>query len=278
MGAKSQAMKTLGSEDDYIGLSALNKEREVAQSKYNTTLNSLQNEYNNLLTDIMNKRQSNLKDFNKGRSTVRENAFMATRSDLSDLASRGLVGGIAQLSKLGNRMETGRQYSDLANTYYNTINELDTSEKRGTDTYNLNLDIAKNDLQSALASIGTREANARNAYKQAVASLAEQIKTRAAAQAQAKAISDANKLAEKAKLATYYKSLLSDNTDSGQILKVAREYMSDTGSNMTEALNWLQDNGVFQLSKVQEATKAMQKANLKTPGASTPIINLWSWR
>lgn len=188
MGARSEAIRKLGKEDDYIGLSALNKEREVAQNSYNTAINSLQNEYNNLLSSIANSRENNLRDFNKGRSTVRENAFMSTRSDLSDLASRGLSGGISQLSKLGNRMETGRQYSDLANTYYNTNNELDTAQKQGTDTYNINREVANNTLQSQLANIGTREAEARNAYRQAVATLAETIQARI----------DANKAAQDA--------------------------------------------------------------------------------
>ena len=184
--AKREAMNRLGSEDDYIGLSAFNKEREAAKKSYDTGISSLQNEYNNMLKTMANNRASTQKDFSKGRASVRENSFMNTRNDLADLASRGISGGgLQQLSKLGNRMETGRQYSDLANTYYNTMNEIANTERQGTDSYNINREIASNNLATQLAGIGTREANARNNYRQAVANLAEQIQARRDANANA---------------------------------------------------------------------------------------------
>lgn len=191
--AKSRAIKQLGSEDDYIGLKALNKERDIAKNVYGTTTTSLKNTYDNLLSTLANRRDTNVKDFNKGRGTVRENAFFASRNDLANLANRGLSGGLAQLSKLGNRMETGRQYSDLANTFYNTANEIDAQETQGTQTYNTDLSMAKNTLDATLANIAGREADARNRYKTALANLIEQIKTR-------DAMNYANSLNEKALL------------------------------------------------------------------------------
>ena len=120
--AKQTAMNYLGNEDDYINLSGLNTERQNANDVYKTNTTSFQNAYNDLLSTIANNRNKAKTDFGSGRATVNENAFLQNRSDVANLASRGLSGGIAQLSKLGNRMETGRQYSDLANTYYNTLN------------------------------------------------------------------------------------------------------------------------------------------------------------
>ena len=185
--AKAEAKKYLGSEDAYINLAGLNNERNIANQTYNTNMTSFQNAYNDLLNTIANNRQKARLDFGSGRATVNENAFLRDRESSSDLASRGLRGGIAQLNKIGNRMETGRQYSNLANTFYNTMNELDATQKTGENEYNTNVETAKNTLEAALADIGAREANARNAYRAQVAQLAEQIQARRDAAAQAAA-------------------------------------------------------------------------------------------
>lgn len=185
--AKQTAINYLGNEDDYINLSGLNQERQNANQVYNTNTTSFQNAYNDLLNTIASNRNRAKTDFGSGRATVNENAFLQNRSDVANLASRGLSGGIAQLSKLGNRMETGRQYSDLANTYYNTMNELTATEKTGTDQYNTNMETAKNTLNAALADISAREKAGRNAYRGAVAQLAEQIQARRDAAAAAAA-------------------------------------------------------------------------------------------
>lgn len=179
--AKSEAMRYLGDEDDYINLAGLNREREIANNAYNTNMTSFQNAYNDLLNTIASNRNKARTDFGSGRATVNENAFLRNRESASDLASRGLRGGIAQLNKIGNRMETGRQYSNLANTFYNTMNEIDATERTGTNEYNTNVANAKNSLEAALADIGAREADARNAYRAQVAQLAEQIQARRAA-------------------------------------------------------------------------------------------------
>jgi hypothetical protein len=176
--AKKEAQKSLGSVEDYINLSGLNKERELANNMYNTNYSAYTNAYNDMLNKINSDREAARTDFGTGRSTIAENAYLKNRSDLSDLASRGLSGGVAQLSKLGNRMETGRQYSNLANTYYNRMNELDASQKSGENDYNYNVEMAQNSLNSMLADIDAREAAARNNYKAAVAQLAEQIQAR----------------------------------------------------------------------------------------------------
>ncbi len=186
--AKAEARKYLGSEDDYINLAGLNNERNIANQTYNTNMTSFQNAYNDLLNTIANNRQKARLDFGSGRATVNENAFLRDRESTSDLASRGLRGGIAQLNKIGNRMETGRQYSNLANTFYNTMNELDATQRTGENEYNTNVETAKNTLQAALADIGAREAAGRNAYRAQVAQLAEQIQARRDAAAQAAAM------------------------------------------------------------------------------------------
>lgn len=210
--AKKEAQKSLGTVEDYINLSGLNKERELANDLYNTNYNQYTNTYNDLINRVNADRETARTDFNTGRSTIAENSYLRNRSDLSDLASRGLSGGIAQLSKLGNRMETGRQYSNLANTYYSTMNDLDASQKGYENDYNYNLEMAKNSLNSLLADVDAREAAGRNAYNTAVAQLAEQIQARKEAAAQAAA---ARKLAEK-----QYKSQLEAQTKANLITDI----------------------------------------------------------
>lgn len=250
---RQEAINSLGKEDDYINLKGLNKERQIANNKYNTQIESLKTEYNNLLEDILNKRTANTKDFNKGRSTVRENSFMATRNDLSNLATRGLSGGIAQLNKLGNRMETGRQYSDLANTYYNTVNALDTAQKQGTDTYNLNLTSAKNDLDSILADIAGREADRRNAYKTALANLMETIRNRRMTQSYYNYTLEKDKEAAKdardATLTAKLKGILGNGSDIQKVYDAANYYMGARGGNFSDALKYMTNEGIYDVNK-----------------------------
>lgn len=186
--AKTTAIKQLGNLD----LSYLDKEKEVAKESYDLSKNSLENEYTSFLNTLNKDRATTRSDFNAGRQTVNEDAFMANRNSLADLASRGVgQGGLNQLSKVGNRIETGRQYSDLANTFYDTMEGLDTTANERATSYDTDLQKTLNEYNAALAGIGTRGAEARNAYNQAVASLAEQIQARWDAAAQAKAATKA---------------------------------------------------------------------------------------
>ena len=213
--AKKEAENYLGSVDKYIDLKGLNKERSIANQVYNTNRTTFQNAYNDLLNTIATNRQSARTQFGEGRSAVSEDAYMRDRQNALDLSSRGLRGGLVELGKLGNRMETGRQYSNLANTFYNTMNELDATQKTGENEYNTNLQQAKNTLDAALADIGSREAAGRNAYKTQVAQLAEQIQARRDAAAAAAAslalqrqqYADAQKAAEREGIQAIQKAL-----------------------------------------------------------------------
>lgn len=236
--AKREAQNKLGNINDYINLKGLNKERSLANDVYNTNTKSFQNEYNDLLNTIATNRTRAKTDFGSGRNIVSENAYMQNRDDLASLASRGLSGGIAQLNKLGNRIQTGRQYSDLANTYYNTMNELDTNEKTYTNQYNTNMESAKNTLNATLADIGSREKAARNAYRAAVAQLAEQIQARRDANANAAAA-----LAQQKKnyMAEQMKELKKDL--SGMSFEDAYDYLKKNFKNeIKNPAKWLNAN------------------------------------
>lgn len=263
--AKKQAQSYLGNEDDYINLSGLNEERKLANDVYNTNTKSFQNAYDDLLRTISSNKNKAKTDFSSGRATVSENAYLQNRNDMSDLAARGLNGGIAQLNKLGNRMETGRQFSDLANTYYNTMNELNANEKTVNNEYNTNMEGARNTLNATLAAISSREKAGRNAYKAAVAQLAEQIQARrdaAAAAAknyslQVKALEDSNRQA----LIERLKKVAGDGTDAGKVLEAGRLYMSDVpNSTMQDALKFMNKYGVYSLNSLKNPYSSKSKS------------------
>ena len=182
--AKDYAREQLGNLD----LSYLKGEEDVANRTYGTTKNSLETNFNNLMNQINSNRQDTRKNFNTGRATVAENAYTANRQNQADLASRGIgSSGLKALGEVGNRMETGQQYSNLANKFYSTMTDLDNTEKQSRDQYNIDLETAKNTLDSALAGIASRRGEAQNQYNQALGQLAEQVQGRWDANANAQA-------------------------------------------------------------------------------------------
>lgn len=182
--AKDYAREQLGNLD----LSYLKGEEDVANRTYGTTKSSLETNFNNLMNQINSNRQDTRKNFNTGRATVAENAYTANRQNQADLASRGVgSSGLKTLGEIGNRMETGQQYSNLANKFYSTMTDLDNTEKQSRDQYNIDLETAKNTLDSALAGIASRRGEAQNQYNQALGQLAEQVQGRWDANANARA-------------------------------------------------------------------------------------------
>lgn len=182
--AKDYAREQLGALD----LSYLKGEEDVANRTYGTTKSSLETNFNNLMNQIQSNREDTRKNFNTGRATVAENAYAANRQNQADLASRGVgSSGLKSLGEIGNRMETGQQYSNLANKFYSTMTDLDNTEKQSRDQYNIDLQTAKNTLDSALAGIASRRGEAQNQYNQALGQLAEQVQGRWDANANARA-------------------------------------------------------------------------------------------
>lgn len=264
--AKSEAQRYLGREDDYINLAGLNKERNIANQVYNTNRTTFQNAYNDLLSTIASNRQKARTDFGSGRSTINENAYMRDRQNALDLSSRGLRGGLVELGKLGNRMETGRQYSNLANTFYNTMNELDATQRTGENEYNTNLEQAQNTLQAALADIGAREAAGRNQYRAQVAQLAEQIQARRdAAAAAAASLALQRQQSRQSGLDAIKKAL------SGKNWGEAVDYLvRDLGiaKDTKEAANWLRANTKIRAKQGEYSSPSGY--SVRTP-KSTPV-------
>lgn len=278
--AKRQAQSYLGNENDYINLKGLNEERQLANDVYNTNTKSFQNAYNDLLNTIASNRTKAKTDFGSGRSTVSENAYLQNRNNIADSSARGLGNGVTQLNKLGNRMETGRQFSDLANTYYNTLNELNANEKTYTNEYNTNMESARNTLNAALADIGAREKAGRNAYKAAVAQLAEQIQARRdAAAASARSYALQAKQYEDDSRQALINSLLEvagDGTDAGKVIKAGQRYMSLVPkSTMKDAIKFMNKYGIYDPSNFENIDLSKSKKSnkiLDMPLISAPSV------
>ena len=182
--AKDYAKKQLGE----LNLSYLTGEEDVANKTYNTTKSSLETNFNNLVNQINSNRLDTRKNFNTGRSTIAENAYAANRQNQADLASRGIgSSGLKALGEVGNRMETGKQYSNLANQFYSTMTDLDNTEKQSRDQYDIDVQTAKNTLDSALAGIASRRGEAQNNYNMQLGQLAENVQGRWDANANARA-------------------------------------------------------------------------------------------
>lgn len=173
--AKDYAKQQLGD----LNLSHLDNERNVAQNTYNTSKSSLENNFNNLLQQISSNREDTRKNFNTGRATVAEQSYNANKTNQADLASRGVGNsGLKGLGEVGNRIETGRQYSNLANQFYSDMSELDTTEEQGRNQYNIDQQSLKNTLDQTLAGIDSRGADAQNSYNMSLGQLAETVQGR----------------------------------------------------------------------------------------------------
>jgi hypothetical protein len=182
--AKEYAKQQLGDLD----LGHHDKERQVAKESYTTSKGSLENNFNNLIEQIGLNKQSTQKGFNTGRSAVAENAFGQNRLNKLDVGSR-IMGksGLQELGEVGNRMETGRQYSGLANTYYDDMNKLNTTEKQSKSAHEFDQQGLTNWLNQQLTGIDSRGAEAKNAYNMSLGQLAESVQGRWDNNANAKA-------------------------------------------------------------------------------------------
>lgn len=182
--AKEYAQQQLGNLD----LSYLDKEKEVAKNMYDTSSNSLQTSYNSLMDQIGKGRADTRKNFNASRTAISENAFDMNRDSKASLASKGVgVGGLQRLSEVGNRMETGRNYSNVANKFYDGMSELDTTERQGNENYEIDKQKIKNTLDSTMSGIESRGKEAENSYNMTLGQLAEAVQGRWDNNANAKA-------------------------------------------------------------------------------------------
>ena len=232
-----------------LDLSHLEKERNVAQKTYDTSKSSLENNFNNLLQQIESNRSDTRKNFNTGRATVAENSYNANRLNQADLASRGVgSSGLKALGEVGNRMETGRQYSNLANNFYSTMNDLKTTEDQGRSQYDIDQRTIQNTLDNTLAGIDTRAGEAKNNYNMTLGQLAEAVQGRWDAN------DNAQKALEQAKAAAHQAHL--DAQDS--IKQGLKTQNASTLSGITNLLG--QNNGKGGTYNIEDISRMIQTA------------------
>jgi hypothetical protein len=271
--AKQEAINSLGKEDDYINLKGYNTERTKAQDRYNTDYASLQNAYNELLADAEANRQTAKTDFNTNRSTLNNNLYMATRGKTgADLSSRGLSKGFGSGGSFVANLQRNNANSNLANTYYDTMADIQKNINKGTTEHNYKVDSLKLDLEDTIANINAREAAARNAYRTAVAQLAEQIQARNDAndfaQKQLDALNAQIEAEKNNDLVARYTPQNKNNAD--ELIKIANTIVSDgfvkvndkSIDNVGDALNWLYNKGLYNPDDVKKYNKEQNKTTL----------------
>lgn len=286
--SRAEAIKQLGKEDDYINLKGFNTERDIAQDTYNTDYNALQNKFNELLATADRNKATAKTDFNVNRNTLNNNLYMATRGKTgADLSSRGLSKGFGSGGKFVSNLQRNNASSTLANTYYDAMANIQRDIDKGTQDHNYNMEKLKLDLDRTIASINAREAEKRNAYRTAVAQLAEQIQARNEAkdfaQKQLDAAEKQYQLELNAELVKRYTP--KDSTSSDQLIKMAQQIVKDgkvkSGDkpidNVGDALAWLNNNGVYRLEDVKAADKARyasfdKKQQKKNTKISNPLL------
>lgn len=176
--AREQAQTNLGPIEKYVNYSGYEKERQLAQDTYNSTLQTMKNEYDTLMNTLNTDRQKLSKDFSSGRSTVSD-YYDQQRLLSGTNRSRVLKGtGLGDLGQVVNRMRVGNELSNTANTYYNGIDDVNAKIRAGELDYDIRKRTAQNDLDAALADIGARQKERENDYAKQLAALAEQIQAR----------------------------------------------------------------------------------------------------
>lgn len=253
--ARNEAIRELGREDDYINLKGFNTERTNLQNTYNTDYNNLQNAYNNLIATAEQNKISAGKDFVSNRNVVDTSDYMATRGKTgADLSSRGLSKGFGSAGRFATNLQRNQANSNIANTYYNAMADIQKDIDIGTQTHNYNMESLKNQLAKGMADVAAREAAARNNYRALVAQLAEQKQARYDAQ-------DAADKQYQLSLKQAYMDLgdrfsVDGETDINKVMSKARELMNKAGyDNIGEALTILKNYGGLDVNAVQAATK-----------------------
>lgn len=262
--SRAEAIRKLGSEDNYINAKGYQTERQNAQDRYNSDYNNLQTKYNELVNQAEENKRIAKSDFNTNRLAVDSDAYMSTRGKTgADLSSRGLSEGFGTAGKMSTMLARNNASADLANTYYNSMADIQKQMDIDTQDYNYNINNLKLDLDNTLANINAREAAARNAYRAQVAQLAEQIAARNAAQ---KYYDDQLALQLQDSQYELAKGYVKDteNTNSSHIIDEANRVVSsgkavlNDGTKVTntgQALKWLQENNRYRLADVQKTTK-----------------------
>ncbi|MEE3417761.1 MAG: hypothetical protein VZQ62_00310 [Methanosphaera sp.] len=153
--------------------SAYGKQREVAQSTYNTNWQNVQNQYKNLQDKLKLQQQRANRDFAEGLVDVAENSFNRQRIGSGNLANRGLAA--SGLTNMLNQADTAQKGEDISKLLKSAGDiSASTADKLGQATSKAAQEETNlmNKLYNTLADIGDAETAAQNRYNQTLASIA----------------------------------------------------------------------------------------------------------
>lgn len=208
-----QAQNMLGGMDT-SGFDQLRAALEQSTQQNQATLKS---SFDQLLENLQKQGKENKQEFASARGTIMEDSFSRNRDLYRNLAARGLgASGLQQLGGIQNRMETGKQVSNVAGQFYDAAEKLADAQEQGTESYNQQSAQIENNKNSALAQIQQQEIQYRNAYQQQVASLALQLQQAAQESAQMS-------LSARAELAKYQSEKIKNTSEMAKIDIVSQD-------------------------------------------------------
>lgn len=141
-------------------MAAYGQQENALRGSYQTNLGQTETAYQNLLKQLAKQEENTRKDFGGARATIAEDAFTRGRNLANQLASRNLsASGLLQLGDVQNRMETGRQVSNVAGQYFKTQENLADNKEQGTQSYETAKRQLADSLANNLASLLTQKAS-----------------------------------------------------------------------------------------------------------------------
>ena len=141
-------------------MASFGEQENALRSSYQTNVGQTESAYQNLLKQLAKQEENTRKDFGGARATIAEDAFTRGRNLANQLASRNLsASGLMQLGDVQNRMETGRQVSNVAGQYFKTQENLADNKEQGTQSYETAKRQLADSLAGNLASLLTQKAS-----------------------------------------------------------------------------------------------------------------------
>lgn len=208
-----QAQNMLGGMDT----SGFDQLRAAIEQSTQLNQTGLKNSYDQLLENLQKQGKENRQEFAGARGTIMEDSFSRNRDLYRNLAARGLgASGLQQLGGIQNRMETGKQVSNVAGQFYDAAEKLADAQEQGTESYNQQSSQIENNKNATLAQIQQQEIQYRNAYQQQVASLALQLQQAAQESAQMS-------LSARAELAKYQSEKTKNTSEMAKIQIVSQD-------------------------------------------------------
>lgn len=237
-----QAQNMLGGMDT----SGFDQLRAAIEQSTQLNQTGLKNSYDQLLENLQKQGKENRQEFAGARGTIMEDSFSRNRDLYRNLAARGLgASGLQQLGGIQNRMETGKQVSNVAGQFYDAAEKLADAQEQGTESYNQQSSQIENNKNATLAQIQQQEIQYRNAYQQQVASLALQLQQAAQESAQMS-------LSARAELAKYQSEKTKNTSEMAKIDIVSQDIPDEM-----KAAKWADAFNI----PIEQARIEMQKYN-----------------